>query len=31
MQVVEDNTEISNWSADMTIDGIETHDIEEDN
>jgi hypothetical protein len=30
-EIIEDNTEISNWSADMTVDNIETNDIEEDN
>lgn len=29
--VIEDNTDISNWSADMDIDQIEVHDVEEDN
>lgn len=29
--VIEDNTDISNWSADMDVDQIEVHDVEEDN
>lgn len=29
--IIVDNTDISNWSADMHIDEIEVHDIEEDN
>lgn len=29
--IITENTEISNWSADMDIDQIEVHDIEEDN
>jgi methionine synthase II (cobalamin-independent) len=29
--VITENTEISNWSADMDIDQVEVHDVEEDN
>ena len=29
--VIEDNTDVSNYSADMEVDSIETFDIEEDN
>ena len=29
--IIGDNTEISNWSADMDIDQIEVHDVQEDN
>lgn len=29
--IICDNTEISNWSADMDMEQIETNDIEEDN
>jgi len=29
--IIEDNTDVSNYSADMEVDGIEVHDIEEDN
>jgi len=29
--VIVNNTEISNWSADMDVDNIEVHDVEEDN
>jgi hypothetical protein len=29
--VIVNNTEISNWSADMDVDNIEIHDVEEDN
>lgn len=29
--VIVNNTEISNWSADMNVDDIEIHDVEEDN
>jgi len=29
--IITDNTEISNWSADMDVDQIEVHDVEEDN
>lgn len=30
-EVISENTDISNWSADMNIDHIEVDDIEEDN
>ena len=29
--IIEDNTDVSNYSADMEVEGIETFDIEEDN
>ena len=29
--IITENTEISNWSADMDVDQIEVHDVEEDN
>ena len=29
--IIVNNTEISNWSADMNVDDIEIHDVEEDN
>ena len=29
--IIEENTDISNWSADMDIEQVEVHDIEEDN
>ena len=29
--IISENTEISNWSADMDVDQIEVHDVEEDN
>lgn len=29
--IIVNNTEISNWSADMDVDQIEVHDVEEDN
>jgi len=29
--IITENTEISNWSADMDVDQIEIHDVEEDN
>ncbi len=29
--IIQENTEISNWSADMDVDQIEVHDVEEDN
>lgn len=29
--IITENTDISNWSADMDIDQIEVHDVEEDN
>jgi hypothetical protein len=29
--IITENTEISNWSADMNVDQIEVHDVEEDN
>ena len=29
--IIEDNTDVSNYSADMDVEGIETFDIEEDN
>jgi hypothetical protein len=28
--IITENTEISNWSADMDVDQIEVHDVEED-
>jgi hypothetical protein len=29
--IIQENTEISNWSADMDVDQIEVHDVMEDN
>lgn len=29
--IIVNNTDISNWSADMNVDDIEIHDVEEDN
>jgi len=29
--IITENTEISNWSADMDVDQIEVHDVEEEN
>jgi len=29
--IIEDNTDVSNYSADMEVEGIEIFDIEEDN